>query len=39
MGDLEIIEKLTAKSKLTKKDVLELSRKINNNVSRKLGLY
>lgn len=38
IADLEIIEKLTSKSKLTKKDAKEISEKIDKEVSKKLGL-
>lgn len=37
INDLDMLEKLTSKSKLTKEDVLELSKKIDSSVSRKLG--
>lgn len=36
--DLELLDKLTRKSKLTDKDVLEISKKIDSSVARKLGL-
>ena len=36
--DLELLDTLTAKSKLTSKDALEISRKVDAGVSRKLGL-
>lgn len=37
INDLEMLEELTSKSMLTKEDVLEISRKIDSSVSRKLG--
>ena len=37
--DLNILDKLTKKSKLTKKDVAEISKKIDVSAARKLGLY
>jgi len=36
--DLEVLEKIAGKSHLTKEDAERLSRKINSNVARKLGL-
>jgi len=36
--DLELLNKITAKSKLTSKDVLEISKKIDASVAKKLGL-
>ena len=36
--DLEFLDKLTAKSKLTPKDVMEISKKIDANVAKRLGL-
>jgi predicted CopG family antitoxin len=36
--DLELLDRLTAKSMLTEKDALEISKKINAAASRKLGL-
>ncbi|MEK6824038.1 MAG: hypothetical protein AABY06_03300 [Nanoarchaeota archaeon] len=36
--DLELINKIAGKSKLTKKDVDEISSKIDSNVAKKLGL-
>ena len=38
IDDLEMMDKLIRKSKLTKKDIEILSKKINSNVARKLGL-
>lgn len=35
---LELMDKLTAKSKLTEKDAIEIGRKINEAVARKHGL-
>jgi hypothetical protein len=35
---LEMMDKLSSKSKLTKNDIRILSKKINSNVARKLGL-
>ena len=35
---LELMDKLTSKSKLTEKDALEIGRKINEAVARKHGL-
>ncbi len=35
--DLELLDELTAKSKLTEKDVKEISKKIDASVARKLG--
>jgi hypothetical protein len=37
VADLELMDKLTSKSKLTQKDVDEISAKINRNVAKKLG--
>lgn len=34
--DLEMLDKLTSKSKLTKKDVQEISDRINKNLAKKL---
>jgi len=36
--DLELLDKITSKSKLTNKDALEISKKIDANVARRLGL-
>ncbi len=36
--DLDLIDKLTAKSKLTQNDVNEFARKVDSAVARKLGL-
>ncbi|MBS3098375.1 hypothetical protein J4209_06295 [Candidatus Woesearchaeota archaeon] len=36
--DLDIMDKLTAKSKLTQKDVDEIASKVDSSVARKLGL-
>ncbi len=36
--DLELMDKITSKSKLTKKDVDEISREIDSGVAIKLGL-
>jgi len=36
--DLEMMDKLTSKSKLTKKDVDEIAQKIDSSVAVKLGL-
>lgn len=38
IADLELMEKLTSKSKLTAKDAKEISEKIDREVSKKLGL-
>jgi hypothetical protein len=38
ISDLEMVDKLTKRSKLTQKDVHELSAQINNNVAKQLGL-
>ena len=38
ISDLELMNKLTRKSKLTHKDVEELSHKIDSNVAKQLGL-
>ncbi len=38
VADLELMEKLTSRSKLTKKDAEEISEKIDREVSKKLGL-
>ncbi|HIH14576.1 MAG TPA: hypothetical protein HA224_04990 [Nanoarchaeota archaeon] len=35
IGDLEMLDKITAKSKLTKRNVLTLSKKINKAVTEK----
>ena len=35
--DLEMLDDLTSKSKLTAKDVLDISKKIDASVARKLG--
>ena len=36
--DLELLDKITSKSKLTNKDAFEISKKIDANVARRLGL-
>ncbi|MBI2549119.1 hypothetical protein HYW21_07255 [Candidatus Woesearchaeota archaeon] len=36
--DLDVMDKLTAKSKLTQKDVDEIANKVDSAVARKLGL-
>ena len=36
--DLELLDKLTAKSTLTTKDAFEIRKKIDANVARRLGL-
>lgn len=36
--DIELLERLTQKSKLSKKDVKEISEKIDESVAKKLGL-
>ncbi len=36
--ELEIIEKIASKSKLTEKDALELSRKVNKEIAKRHGL-
>ena len=38
VDDLEMMDKLSGKSKLTKKDIEVLSRKIDSKVAHKLGL-
>ena len=38
INDLEIMEKIASKSKLTKKDAEEISKKIDSAIARKLGL-
>ena len=38
IADLELMEKLASKSKLTKKDAMEISELIDKEVSKKLGL-
>jgi len=38
IDDLEMMDKLSDKSKLTKKDIEVLSQKIDSNVAHKLGL-
>ena len=38
VNDLEVMNKIASKSKLTKKDVEEISKKINSAVAKKLGL-
>ena len=38
INDLEMMDKLSGKSKLTKKDVETLSQKIDSSVAHKLGL-
>lgn len=38
VDDLEMMDKLSGKSKLTKKDIEALSNKIDSNVAHKLGL-
>ena len=38
ISDLELLEKLTSRSNLTEKDALEISKKVNASVARKLGL-
>lgn len=37
--DLELLDKLTSKSKLTSQETLEISKNIDASVARKLGLY
>ena len=38
INDLEMLEKITSKSKLTEKDALEISKKIDASVAKELGL-
>ena len=38
IDDLELLDKLTEKSKLTPKNVIDLSKKIDASVARRLGL-
>ncbi len=38
MEDLEVMDRIAAKSRLTQKDVDEIAKKVNSNVARKLGL-
>ncbi len=38
LADLELLDKLTGKSKLTEKEARELSEKINKAVAKKLGI-
>ena len=38
LNDIECMDKLTSKSKLTEDDVKELAEKIDRNVAKKLGL-
>ena len=38
IADLELMERFTSKSKLTMKDADEISKNIDKNVSKKLGL-
>ena len=38
VDDLEMLDKLTSKSKLTKEDTASISGKINKNVTKRLGL-
>ena len=38
IDDLELLNKITSKSKLTSRDALEISKKIDANVARRLGL-
>jgi predicted CopG family antitoxin len=38
IADLELLERLTKKSRLAEKDVKEISAKIDREVSKKLGL-
>ncbi len=38
LEDLEIMDKLTVKSKLTQKDALEISKKIKENIAKKLNI-
>jgi len=38
VADLEMMERLTSKSRLTKKDAEEISESINREVAKKLGL-
>ena len=38
IADLEMLDKLTKNSKLTKEDAAAISKKINKEVARKLGL-
>ena len=37
LGELELLKKITSKSKLTEKDALELGRKINASITKKHG--
>ena len=39
INDLEMIEKIASKSKLTQKDVEEISKKINSAASKKFNEY
>ena len=38
INDLELLEKMTTKSKLTESDALEISKKIDASVAKELGL-
>ncbi|MBI3413455.1 MAG: hypothetical protein HY051_05250 [Candidatus Aenigmarchaeota archaeon] len=38
MEDLETMDRIAAKSRLTQKDADEITKKVNSNVARKLGL-
>ena len=38
LADIELMDKLTRKSKLTEDDVKELAEKIDRNVAKKMGI-
>ncbi len=38
VADLELLDKITSKSKLTKKDAFDISENINRSVAKKLGI-
>jgi len=38
INDLEVMDKIAAKSKLTKKDALEIGKKINRGIAKRLGI-
>lgn len=38
LRNVEIVEKITSKSKLTMKDAMEISKKVNESVAKELGL-
>ena len=39
VDDLEVMDRIASKSKLTKKDVMEISKKINSRISKRFDEY